>query len=403
MEKLPVTVLSGFLGAGKTTVLNHVLNNRAGLKVAVIVNDMSEVNIDASLVKTGGAALSRTEESLVEMSNGCICCTLREDLLKEISQLAKQNKFDYLLIESTGISEPLPVAETFMFEDEEGGSLNKVARLDTMVTVVDGKNFLKDYVESQSLKSKKMELGEDDERTITDLLIDQVEFADIILLNKIDLITEEELTKLKTILKKLNSKARVIEVQNGNVPVRKILNTKLFDFDEAQNAPGWMSVLRGDENSETEEYGISSFVFNAKKPFHPQRLWDFIHSQAKNVLRAKGLFWLATRPNVIGLWSQAGQVCQFEPVGRWLAASPQEMWPTDPMELKLIQKDWDETYGDRGQELVFIGQNLNKEEVTAKLEACLLTDEEDMQGVPMWQTFEDPFPDWSMPDLEVMH
>ncbi|MEO0337147.1 MAG: GTP-binding protein, partial [Pseudomonadota bacterium] len=335
--------------------------------------------------------------------NGCICCTLREDLLKEISQLAKQKKFDYLLIESTGISEPLPVAETFMFEDEDGSSLNKVARLDTMVTVVDGKNFLNDYVESESLKSRKMELGEDDERTITDLLIDQVEFADIILLNKIDLISAEELTKLKAIFKQLNPRARVFEVENGKIPVRQILNTNLFDFEAAQNAPGWMQVLRGEESSETEEYGVSSFVFNAKKPFHPQRLWDFVHSQAKNVLRAKGLFWLATRPNLIGLWSQAGQVVQLQCVGRWFAATPKEMWPTDPMELKLIQRDWDETYGDRGQELVFIGQNLNKEEVIAGLEACLLTDEEDMQGVPLWQMFEDPFPEWDLPEIQDLN
>ena len=403
MEKLPVTVLSGFLGAGKTTVLNHVLNNRDGMKVAVIVNDMSEVNIDASLVKKGGASLSRTEENLVEMSNGCICCTLREDLLKEVTELAKQKKFDYLLIESTGISEPLPVAETFTFEDENGQSLGKIADLDTMVTVVDAKNFLTDYLASQSLKSREMELGEDDDRTITDLLVDQIEFANVILINKTDLVTEEELNQLKTILRKLNSKATFHEVENGNVPLKNILNTKKFDLEEAQDAPGWMAVLRGEESTETEEYGISSFVYKARKPFHPERLWKFINAQAKNILRVKGLFWVATRPNLIGLWSQAGKVCQFQCVGMWYAASPKEMWPTDPEDLNAIQSDWDEVYGDRGQELVFIGQSMEKDHIMASLDACLLTEEEDKQGVPLWQSFNDPLPKWNLPELEGMN
>jgi G3E family GTPase len=394
-KKLPVTVLSGFLGAGKTTVLNHILTNREGLKVAVIVNDMSEINIDAATVNNE-VSFNRAEEKLVEMSNGCICCTLREDLLLEIDELAREGKYDYLVIESTGISEPLPVAETFTFIDEEGLSLSDVANLDTMVTVVDSLNFLKDYDEAKSLQEVGESLGEDDERSVADLLVEQIEFADILLISKIDLISETELLRLKSILKTLNTDAEQIEIANGNVPVKRVLNTGKFSFEKAQQAPGWLKEMRGEHLPESEEFGISSFTFTAREPFHPQKFYNFLHSKeiAGKLLRSKGFFWLATRPHFAGSWSQAGGMARYGAVGLFWKAVPKEQWPDDPEYLEAIQAQWVEPFGDMRQELVFIGQGLEKQDILDRLNACLLTDEQILEGKDAWSQLPDPFPAW---------
>lgn len=387
-KQLPVTVLSGFLGAGKTTVLNHILNNRAGLRVAVIVNDMSEVNIDAELVE----GLSRVDEQLVEMSNGCICCTLREDLLIEVGRLAKLNRFDYLVIESTGIAEPLPVAMTFTFP-MENGALSDFARLDTMVTVVDAASFWRDYQRGEYLKERDMALGEDDTRTITDLLIDQIEFADVIVLNKIDLVDSADLDRLEGAIRKLNPAAAILRAEHGQVPFEAIINTGRFDFEKAQQSAGWLKELQGEHTPETEEYGISSFVYRARRPFHPQRFAQFVAGDyLQNVLRSKGFFWLASRNDVGILWSLAGSVARIQPRGRWLAAVPKETWPTDDDIQAYVQKYWDEQVGDRRQELVFIGIELDRPLLEDALNDCLLTDTEIALGEAVWREFEDPLP-----------
>lgn len=390
-RRLPVTVLSGFLGAGKTTVLNHVLNNREGLRVAVIVNDMSEVNIDSQLV-SGKVELNRTEEKLVEMTNGCICCTLRDDLLQEVSRLAREGRFDYLLIESTGISEPLPVAMTFTFEDQFGQSLNQVSELDTMVTVVDAFNFFKDFVEADFLRDRGESLGEEDDRTVVDLLVDQVEFADVILVSKVDLVSEEHLQRLMGVLKKLNPVADILPIERGNVELQRVLDTKKFDLEKAQMSAGWIKEMLNEHVPETEEYGISSFVYRRRRPFHPARFFQLIQKPWAGVVRSKGFFWLATRPDWIGGWSQAGGACRYEAAGTWWCTAPEEWWPESDEARARIRENMQGPYGDRRQEIVIIGMGMMREELEAMFDAALVTDEEFAAGPELWATFDDPFP-----------
>ena len=395
-NRLPVTVLSGFLGAGKTTVLSHILNNREGKKVAVIVNDMSEINIDAAMIKSD-VSLNHSEEKLVEMSNGCICCTLREDLLLEVNKLAKDNKFDYLVIESTGISEPLPVAETFTFADEEGISLSDVAKLDTMVTVVDAVNFLKDYEEAKYLQDTGESLGEDDERSVADLLVDQIEFADVLLVSKIDLVDAQDIEKLNAILKSLNTHAQIIPITQGQVSTDDVLNTGLFDFEHARQAPGWLKEMRGDHIPETEEYGISSFSYVARRPFYPQKFYEFLHGteQYGKLIRSKGFFWLGSRLEYAGQWSQAGGIARYGFAGMFWKSVPKQDWPTDKEYLKSIEESWVEPFGDMRQELVFIGQNLDKTAMIDALNDCLVSEEDLDRGEDFWESLSDPFPPWS--------
>ena len=395
INKLPVTVLSGFLGAGKTTVLSHILNNRLGKKVAVIVNDMSDINIDAATIKND-LSLNHSNEKLVEMSNGCICCTLREDLLVEVGKLAKDGRFDYLVIESTGISEPLPVAETFTFADENGVSLGDVATLDTMVTVVDAVNFLTDYEQANDLQDTGESLGEDDERSVADLLVDQVEFADVILISKTDLVTNEQLNKLIAILNTLNTQAKMIPISNGNININEVLNTGLFNFAHAQQAPGWLKEMRGEHIPETEEYGISSFNYTARRPFNPEKFYHFLHNteQFGKLIRSKGYFWLATRPLFCAQWSQAGGIAHYGFAGMFYKAIPKKDWPTEPELLADINSKWVEPFGDMRLELVFIGQSLNKQAMIEALDDCLLPEEAVLKGKVFWKTYNDPFPIW---------